>query len=68
MKAILEFDLPEEEGAFQRAERVGDVFCAIAEFGEYLRGQEKHTEPGDRDDLVAIRAEWFRCFADLLDL
>lgn len=66
MKAILEFSLPEETDEFKRAVRTSDVFCAVSEFGEYLRGQERHGDPPE--DIHRIRARWFEVFGDLLEL
>lgn len=68
MKATLEFTLPDERPEFLRAVRAPDAFRAVAEFGEYLRSQEKYTEPAQRDDLVTIRANWFAAFGDLLEI
>ena len=68
MKGILAFNLPEDQAEFTRASRAGDAFLAIEAFGAYLRGQEEHLDPEQRDDMVAVREAWFEAMGDLLDI
>jgi hypothetical protein len=67
MKATLEFTLPEDTYEFHQASNAGQAFSAIEEFSSYLRGQEKHVEPAERDDLAAVRRMWFEIMGDLLE-
>lgn len=66
MKAILEFTLPEDNPEFQRACQAADAFCAINEFSEYLRGQEKYADPPD--DIHMIRGKWYNVMSILLEM
>lgn len=53
MKAILEFDLPEDEHEHRQAVQAGDAFLAIEEIYQYLRSQAKHGDPPD--DIHAVK-------------
>ena len=44
-RAILEFDLPEEENEFKMAQRGRDYFCVIHEALREIRTQRKYQEP-----------------------
>lgn len=66
MKAILEFDLPEENRDFQEAINGKNYKSAIWEFDELLRSEIKYKEPTEdsykaykfcRDELRKILAE-----------
>ena len=54
MKAILEFDLPEDEHEFRRHIDGPKAFWALSDIKEYLRGQVKYVEPEQRDDTETI--------------
>ncbi len=63
MKATLEFNLPEDEVEFAYAAHGNVAFSAIEEFGEYLRGQEKHGDPPD--DIHKIRQRWYEAIGEV---
>ena len=67
MKAILEFNLPEDAYEFHRAAKANFAFNAIEEFNTYLRGQDKYVEPAERDDIVAVRRMWHEVMEGLLE-
>lgn len=67
MKAILTFNLPDEQEEFRQASQAGEAFRALEEFGEYLRSQEKYVDPDKRDSLLEIRQTWFGIMRDLLE-
>lgn len=67
MKATLEFTLPDEQHEFMQASRAGEAFLALEEFGEYLRAQEKYVDPAERDDISAVRRQWYEIMDGLLD-
>jgi len=67
MKAILTFNLPDDQDEFRSASRAGEAFAALWKFNEYLRDQEKYVEPEHRDDLAAVRRRWFSTAGDLLE-
>ncbi len=66
MKAILEFTLPEEAAEHMQAVRAGDVMAALWEFDQYLRSQERHLEPEQRDDIVGARRTWLETMGEFL--
>ena len=49
MKAILEFNLPEEEAEFKQAANAGDMYCAIFEFSQYLRKKLKYEDLSEQE-------------------
>ena len=51
MKAILEFDLPEDQGQYTLATRAGDLFNAIGCFDAELRGLVKYN-PSINEDIL----------------
>jgi hypothetical protein len=59
MKAVLEFTLPEDEDEYRLANQARAMHSALWELGEYLRSQYKHTEPEQRDDIVAMRGRFY---------
>lgn len=63
MKAVLEFQLPEEQDAFNLATNQGACSAAIAEMREYLRVQIKYTEDEHQPDIHAV---WDR-FHDIIN-
>lgn len=61
MKATLEFDLPEDQEAFDRAREGGTLFAAMTEFDQYLRSQIKygdHPEPAEEAYAGARAMLW----------
>ncbi len=58
MKAILEYELPQESEEYTSAYRGADYRCALWELDEYLRSNIKYTEMTDEQRGVyeAVRA------------
>jgi hypothetical protein len=44
MKAIIEFELPEDQEQFNFANKGFDYFCVLCEFDEFLRQKIKYSE------------------------
>jgi hypothetical protein len=69
MKAIIEFNLPEEEGLFQRAVAGSKAISLLHDLAQELRTSIKHTSGGlRRSDVEAMRAEIYAVFPDLDEL
>ena len=47
-KAILEFNLPEDDIEFQCANNAGEVLSALWDFREFLRQRYKHAPPSSQ--------------------
>ena len=47
MKAILEFNLPDDQEDFDMAVKAGAAFAALDDFMKYLRSNLKHAELND---------------------
>ena len=43
-KAMLRFDLPEEQAEFKAATQAGDMHSVLWELDQYLRGQVKYCD------------------------
>ena len=52
MKAILEFNLPEEDEEFRQAANAGDMHCAIFEFSQYLRKKLKYEDLSEQEARI----------------
>jgi len=65
MKAILEFNLPEDQVDFKLANDAGKMHAALWEYNEWLRQILKHTPDNITDEQIAIYAE---CREHLLDV
>lgn len=65
MKAILEFNLPEEEAEFKQAANAGDMYCAIFEFSQYLRKKLKYEDLSEQEikTYEEVKAE----FLEIMD-
>ena len=66
MKAILEFDLPEEDFEFERASKATDLHCLIFDMDQYLQKKYKHVEPAHEScltELDEIRDKWIELLA-----
>lgn len=50
MKAILEFDLPEDEIEFQLATKAADLQSALYTMDQWLRTQTKHAPENMHDE------------------
>ena len=67
MKAILEFDLPDEQYEFHRAVEGRRWQWFAHDFNNYLRAQEKYNESLTDDQaemLEKIREEFFRLLSE----
>jgi len=62
MKAILEFDLPEDLIEYTKVNKAQDYFLALWDIGEQLRSWDKYGHPfKDADDaLTQIREDFYR--------
>ena len=69
MKAILEFNLPDEKPEFNRANKAGAYYCALWDFSMFLREKLKYAElsESDRAFYEFIREEFNNCTGDLLN-
>ena len=56
MKAILEFNLPDDQTEFDMAVKAGTAFAALNEFGTYLRNSIKHGN---------LQDEWSAAFEEV---
>lgn len=67
MKAILEFNLPEEQDQYDITASAGGYLAALSDFNEYLRKLRKYTELSEERTkfLEEITEEWYVCIADL---
>jgi hypothetical protein len=57
MKAILEFDLPEEKQDFDFATQGGDWWNVCWQMDQWLRGQTKHAPDNMSDDTYKTLEE-----------
>ncbi len=63
MKAILEFNLPEDQSEFENASRAGDVFLALWDLDMELRNMvkhglyERHFDGSQEDPKVVFKNE-----------
>ena len=60
MKAILEFNLPEDEPEYRRCNNATNMALVLVTFDRYLRGQDKYD---GKDDIKKIR----ETFLNILD-
>jgi hypothetical protein len=63
MKAILEFNLPEEQCEFKDAQEGGFYKAVLQEFDNYLRGKLKYEELSSNDQalLETVRQKLHDC-------
>ncbi len=59
MRAKLIFNLPEDEHEFKTALRGADYQLALWDLYSYFRGQVKHLEPDQRDDIETVQQKFF---------
>jgi hypothetical protein len=66
MKAILEFDLPDEQLEFETAKNAEKMKSLIWDFGEQLRSWDKygHNFKNADDAIDRIRANFIQCIND----
>jgi len=58
MKAILEFNLPEDQEDFNHANQAVNYYCAIIDIMQYLRSKTKYTEEvGSFEEVRAMCIE-----------
>ena len=63
MKAILEFDLPDEDEAYRQA-RNGAAYCSIlSRLKEDLRSQLKYNPPKNRGGYTALQSVYESIFS-----
>ncbi len=63
MKAILEFDLPDEEESFQITAKAGALHAALWDFAQKIRSETKH---GTDEARVALWEEVKAAFHEVL--
>jgi hypothetical protein len=63
MKALLEFNLPEEREEFELHMKAGKVFSAVWDYAQWLRQVCKHGEP-DKVDAEACRKMFYECLTE----
>ena len=52
MRAILEFNLPEDREEYERANAATKLYSYIFDFDNYLRGQAKSDNPVDLEKII----------------
>lgn len=52
MKAILEFNLPEEKSEFKLASNANDLYCVLWDLDNELRRLLKYNEQKHNDDVL----------------
>jgi hypothetical protein len=52
MKAILEFDLPDDSGEFRLASTAGDLYNTLWEMDQWLRSSIKYAPDTESDDTI----------------
>ena len=57
MKAILEFNLPEDQEDYDRVNKALDLCSVLWDFQNYLRGQVKYSDKPD--NIEQIYDKWF---------
>jgi hypothetical protein len=59
MKAILKFNLPEENEEFEMASQASKLYYAVSEFDNFLRNKIKHSDLTDEQYNVyeSVRQE-----------
>ena len=67
MRALLEFNLPEDAWAHRMALNGADYHSAIRELSEHLRGRIKHADLSDsaREELNTLRGMIYELVPDL---
>ena len=65
-KAILEFDLPEENEAYKNAVKGIDFYCAIFDIYNYLRSKYKYEDLPDaeHDTITEVYEKFFDILKD----
>jgi len=57
MKAILKFNLPEEQEEFDAAVKGGDMKIVILKLDQYLRGKIKYASDMTNDEVIETYEE-----------
>lgn len=69
MKAILEFNLPEDREEFELATKAGELSSAMIEFYQALRGMWKYEcDKWHQDTVEHVRELWCQATEGLGDL
>ena len=64
MKAILKYDLPEEQDLFLSAALSSELVSALWEISQYLRGEVKYKERAEWDDAEKIKDKFYEILGD----
>ncbi len=66
MKAVLEFNLPEEQQEFNQASNAVNYLVALEDFSQYIRGRIKYEENPEviKKELDIIWGKFFEILAD----
>lgn len=65
MKALLEFDLPDDNHSFKLATEAQNMYCLLLECHERIRSYLKHGVPEDESALDVLEDVKFRLSAVL---
>ena len=68
MKAVLEFNLPEDRGEFELAQKAGSLQALLQDFDNWLRGKIKYEDnlsDAEHDLLQVVRDELYSISRDL---
>lgn len=65
MKAILEFNLPEERAEYELAVTGAELQAAVSDFDNWLRSTVKYSEKRDWPNAEQIRQRFIEMIGDL---
>lgn len=61
MRAVLEFNLPEDENEHRMAIHARNFVFAFDDFWNWLRDQVKHVELENRPSIEQVREKFYEC-------
>ena len=64
MRATLKFQLPDDAEGFKLACNAAAMHSVLWDMDQYLRGEAKHVEPEQRDDVYKIREHLHALLSD----
>lgn len=66
MKAILEFNLPEEKSDFDLCNQATSLHCALWDFSQFLRGKIKYEDLTEEQHAIyeEVRAKFYEILND----
>ena len=67
MKAILEFDLPDDMIEFQTASNAGELVSAINDYINYLRGKTKYAPEDQKEDITNAYEDAYTNFWEIMN-